>query len=47
MQYRVAIGPSSFAAEDKTPLRLLESCRIEVVSNPYSRRLYCRVGTTQ
>jgi D-3-phosphoglycerate dehydrogenase len=39
MQYRVAIGPSSFAAEDKTPLRLLESSGIEVVPNPYSRRL--------
>ena len=39
MQYRVAIGPSSFAAEDKTPLRLLESFGIKVVPNPYSRRL--------
>lgn len=36
---RVAIGPSSFADEDPTPLRLLESAGIEVVPNPYKRRL--------
>lgn len=39
MQYRVAIGPSSFAAQDKTPLRLLESYGIQVAPNPFGRRL--------
>lgn len=39
MNYRVAIGSSSFAAEDKTPLRMLESAGIEVVPNPFKRRL--------
>jgi len=39
MNYRVAIGPSSFAAEDKTPLGMLESAGIEVVPNPFGRRL--------
>ncbi len=39
MQYRVALSPSSFAAEDKTPLRLLEEGGAEVVPNPFGRRL--------
>jgi len=39
ISYRVAIGPSSFAAEDETPLRLLESYGIDVVPNPFGRRL--------
>jgi D-3-phosphoglycerate dehydrogenase len=39
MTYRVAIGPSSFAQEDDTPIRLLESAGVEIVPNPYSRRL--------
>jgi len=39
MPYRVAIGPSSFAAVDKTPLKILEQAGIDVVPNPYKRRL--------
>ena len=39
MSYRVAIGPSSFAAEDTTPLKMLESAGVEVVPNPFERRL--------
>lgn len=36
---RVGIGPSSFAQEDKTPLRLLNDAGVIVVPNPFSRRL--------
>ena len=36
---RVAIGPSSFAAEDKTPIQLLEQAGCEIVPNPFGRRL--------
>lgn len=36
---RVAIGPSSFADADETPLRLLAEAGITVVSNPVRRRL--------
>jgi D-3-phosphoglycerate dehydrogenase / 2-oxoglutarate reductase len=36
---RVAIGPSSFAQADDTPLRILEAAGCEVVPNPFSRRL--------
>lgn len=39
MTYRVAISPSSFADADKTPLDILTQAGIEVVPNPYSRRL--------
>lgn len=39
MSTRVAIGPSSFAAEDDSPLRMLSEAGIEVVPNPYGRRL--------
>jgi len=39
MTLRVAIGPSSFAQEDKTPLQMLEDSGVEVKPNPYSRRL--------
>lgn len=39
MSLRVAIGPSSFAAKDKTPLEMLEQAGIEVVPNPFGRRL--------
>lgn len=39
MTYRVAIGPSSFGDEDDTPLRLLEAAGIEIVPNPFKRRL--------
>lgn len=36
---RVAIGASSFAQSDPTPLRLLERAGIEVLPNPFGRRL--------
>jgi len=36
---RVAIGPSSFAEEDDTPLRRLKAAGCEVVGNPFARRL--------
>ncbi len=36
---RVAIGPSSFAEEDDTPLRRLKDAGCEVVPNPFARRL--------
>lgn len=36
---RVAISPSSFAAEDETPLKMLEAAGCEVVPNPFGRRL--------
>ncbi len=36
---RIAIGPSSFAAEDDTPARMLDARGVEVVPNPYGRRL--------
>jgi len=39
MTYRVAIGPSSFAATEKKPLEILERAGIEVVANPFGRRL--------
>jgi len=35
----VAIGPSSFAEEDKTPLALLEAAGVAVKPNPFGRRL--------
>lgn len=35
----VAIGPSSFAAKDQTPLRMLEEAGIEIKPNPFGRRL--------
>lgn len=35
----VAIGPSSFAEEDPTPLRMLEDARVTVKPNPFGRRL--------
>lgn len=35
----VAIGPSSFAEEDDTPRRLLESAGVSVRENPFGRRL--------
>ena len=37
--YRVAISPSSFAAEDDTPIKMLEAAGCEVVPNPFGRRL--------
>lgn len=39
MSVRVAIGPSSFAGEDKTPIELLEQAGCEIVPNPFGRRL--------
>ncbi len=36
---RVAIGPSSFAAVDKTPLKILEKYSLKVIPNPFKRRL--------
>jgi len=36
---KVAIGPSSFAAVDKTPLEVLQSKGLKVFNNPYSRKL--------
>ncbi len=35
----IAIGPSSFAQQDKTPLRMLEETGFEVKDNPFKRRL--------
>jgi len=35
----VAIGPSSFAEEDATPLRILEDAGISIIPNPHGRRL--------
>lgn len=39
MSYCVAIGVSSFAAADETPLKMLEQAGFDIVPNPYSRRL--------
>lgn len=39
MTCRVAIGPSSFAANEKKPLKILEKAGVEVVANPFGRRL--------
>ncbi len=39
MSYRVALSPSSFAAQDKSPLKALQDAGVEVVQNPYGRRL--------
>jgi D-3-phosphoglycerate dehydrogenase len=39
MARRIAIGPSAFAEEDKTPLELLEQAGCEVIPNPFGRRL--------
>jgi D-3-phosphoglycerate dehydrogenase len=39
MTLRVAIGPSSFAAQDPTPLETLEKHGLEVVPNPFGRKL--------
>lgn len=35
----VAIAPSSFAEEDKSPLHLLEAVGVEIKPNPFGRRL--------
>jgi D-3-phosphoglycerate dehydrogenase / 2-oxoglutarate reductase len=36
---KIAIGPSSFASVDKTPLEVLQSKGLEVINNPFSRKL--------
>lgn len=36
---KVLIGPSTFAAEDRTPLKLLEKQGCKISQNPYKRRL--------
>lgn len=36
---KVAISTSSFASVDKTPLEVLQAKEIEVINNPYSRKL--------
>jgi D-3-phosphoglycerate dehydrogenase / 2-oxoglutarate reductase len=36
---KIAIGPSSFASVDKTPLKVLQSKGLEVINNPYARKL--------
>jgi len=36
---KIAIGPSSFASVDKTPLEVLQSKGLKVINNPYSRKL--------
>jgi D-3-phosphoglycerate dehydrogenase len=39
MSYRVAIGPSTFAEEDRKPLEILEKAGFDIVPNRYKRRL--------
>jgi len=39
MSLRIAIGPSSFAAENAAPLKTLEAAGYEVIPNPFGRRL--------
>ncbi len=36
---KIAIGPSSFASVDKSPLKVLQSKGFEVIDNPYGRKL--------
>lgn len=36
---RIAIGPSSFAEADDTPLQMLQAAGVDVVPNPFGRRL--------
>jgi len=37
--YKIAIGPSSFADKDRTPLKMLREKNVDILSNPYGRRL--------
>lgn len=39
MGFKVAIGPSSFAEVDQTPLKILEQNGFEIITNPFGRRL--------
>ena len=38
-EIKILIGPSSFAELDKTPLKMLESHGVQVIDNPYKRKL--------
>jgi D-3-phosphoglycerate dehydrogenase / 2-oxoglutarate reductase len=38
-KHRVAIGPSSFAEADRAPLHALQQAGVEIVPNPFGRRL--------
>ena len=39
MNYRVAIGPSSFGEKNITPIKMLQDAGFEIINNPYRRRL--------
>ena len=39
MTCKVAVGPSSFAATDDTPLMILKNAGVTIVPNPFGRRL--------
>ena len=39
MTLKVAIGPSSFSSENDVPLRTLENAGVEIIPNPFGRRL--------
>jgi len=39
MKTRVAIGPSSFGEVNKAPIKMLEDAGIEIIENPFKRRL--------
>jgi len=36
---KILIGPSTFASEDRTPLRRLQEAGLEIIPNPYGRKL--------
>jgi len=39
MTLRIAVGVSSFADSDATPMKMLEESGVEIIPNPYSRRM--------
>jgi D-3-phosphoglycerate dehydrogenase / 2-oxoglutarate reductase len=39
MKYRVAISVSSFGEADKEPMKILEEANVEIIENPYKRRM--------
>jgi D-3-phosphoglycerate dehydrogenase / 2-oxoglutarate reductase len=39
MKYKIAVSTSSFAAQDKAPLKLMEDAGLNVSLNPFGRRL--------
>ena len=39
MAFKIAIGPSSFAAKNDTPIQMLKDAGMTIVPNPYGRRL--------